>query len=147
LRLTLLPRLARLGVLTGALSLAWLTILTRAFRLAWLLRALPLRRAGLLLLTGRLLLAGRLLLTRLPRRLVATVLVARRRIGAADRTLLADDLPADALRGVHLSHNSLIAGRLLRRDRQRRRSCARPADAGTHGKAARALRERAQSRA
>src|SRR5579871_641296 len=147
----MLHRLTRPAVLTGATRLALL--LTSLLR-ASLLRALPFRRALLLLLAGLLLLSGRLrrtgLLLRLaglPRRLVATVLVARRRIGAPDRALLADDLPADALRRMHLSHDPLVARRLLRRDRQRRGSRTRTADAGTHGKAARTLGERTEPRA
>ena len=72
----------------------------------------------------------------------------RGRIGAAEVALLGHDLPADGLRRMQLAHETLVARDLLRRDRQRHRGKARAAGAaGPDGKAARALRQRAEPRA
>src|SRR5450759_2731383 len=49
---------------------------------------------------------------------------ASRRILQALKAALGDDLAADALRGVDLTHKALIAQRLLRRDRKRQRGKA-----------------------
>jgi hypothetical protein len=87
-----------------------------------------LRLTGTIGLTGLLRLSGTILLTRLLRS--SPVLSRRSRllragsarrvatdhagIGAAERALLVDDLPADGLRGVNLTHKTLIARDLLR---------------------------------
>ena len=130
LALTIVGRTRRLWlagltrtILSGRLGGLAGTVLTRRPRLTRLTRAVL---ARLLRLAG---------LTRLGR------------IGAADRALLGDDLAAGSLRGVHLAHNALIACRLLRRDGERHRCRARPCDAWPNGKAARALRQRAEPRA
>jgi hypothetical protein len=80
-------------------------------------------------LTGLLRLSGTILLTRLLRsspvltwrsiRLLRAgsarrVATDHAGIGAAERALLVDDLPADGLRGVNLTHKTLIARDLLR---------------------------------
>ena len=70
----------------------------------------------------------------LTRRVVAQIIVSRR-IGLPQRALLADDLAADALRGVDLTHDALIAQRLLRRDHERHGGEASHR-AGPDGKAA-----------
>ena len=166
MRLTRLSGLTRPAILAGACGLTGLALLLSWLLRASLLQALPLRRAlllglaGLLLrltrlllwlagpllwLTGPLLWLARLLLRlSLSWRLVATVLVSRRRIGATNRALLGHDLPADALGRMHLAHDPLVACRLPRRDGEWRRGRAGAADAGTHSKTARPLRERAQ---
>jgi hypothetical protein len=104
--------------------------------LALLLRALPIGRARLRRLSRTVLLAGLLLpgsgwnarllrrailsrqsvlplRTCLTRR-VAAVRVEPAGIGAAEGALLGDDLAADGLRGVDLTHKSLVARDLSR---------------------------------
>ena len=91
LALTVIGRAWWLRLVATVLS-GLLTGLTRAV-LAWLLTRTVL--AGL---------AGPL--SRLPRRIVTVV---ETRIGAAQGTLLGDDLTADGLRGVNLTHKALVA--------------------------------------
>ena len=90
--------------LTGTIRLTGLLRLSRTVLLPGLLRSGAVlsgrsvgRRIGLLW-------AG-------PARRVATDHAG---IGAAERALLVDDLPADGLRGVNLAHKALIARDLLR---------------------------------
>ena len=109
-----------------------LSLLSRPVRLSRRGRAGPLRRAILSLRAG------------LTRRVIAWIISGR--IGLPQRALLADDLAADALRGVDLAHDALVALGLLRRDRQRQRGKA-AASAGADRKAARALRQRTEPRA
>src|ERR1700722_15772675 len=122
-----LPLQARWLRLSG---LAWPVLQT----LMLLRRTLPLLWQAVLPLQAR-----------LPRRVVARIIVSRR-IGLPQRALLRDDLPPDALGGVDLAHDALIAQRLLRRNRQRCRGEA-AAGAGADRKAAGALRERTEPRA
>src|SRR6185437_9807144 len=93
---------------------------------------LPLRQAVLPLQAG------------LTRRIVAQIIPVR--VGLPQRALPADDLPADALGRMNLSHDALVAQRLLRRDRERRRGKT-SARAGANGKTARALGEKTKPRA
>src|ERR1019366_6405583 len=58
---------------------------------------------------------------------------------------LGDDLAADALRGMDLAHKTLIAQRLLRRDRKRQRRKA-PAGAGPDRKTTGALGQKTEPR-
>ena len=62
----------------------------------------------------------------LTRRVVAQIIVSRR-IGLPQRALLGDDLSPDALGGMDLAHDALIALRLLRRNHQRCRGKRPPA--------------------
>ena len=120
----------------GVLARSWR--LTALLWCARLLLTLPVRRA-------RLRLSGQLILTLRAGRLVAAVRRGRRRIGAPSRTLLVHDLASDILRGVQLAHNTLIARRLLRGDREGHHAWPRPADTGSDGKAAEGLGERAEA--
>src|SRR6185312_12953850 len=129
------PRQARLLCLSG---LARPVLLT-----------LALQRQSLTLLLWQAVLA---LQAGLTRRVVArtiwvvALIIVSRRIGLPQGALPGDDLPSDVLRGMDLAHDALIAQRLLRRNRQRRRGEA-AAGAGTDRKAAGALRERTEPRA
>jgi len=78
-----------------------------------------------------------------------------RRVGARSRSVrvllalnapLGDDLAADALRGVNLTHKTLVAQRLPRRNHKRQRGKA-PAGAGPDRKTAGALRQKTEPRA
>jgi hypothetical protein len=69
-------------------------------------------------------------------RLVAAVRIVQGRIGATQGALLAHDLPAEILRGMDLTHKTLIAQRLLRRYRQRHRGEANASRAGPYRKTA-----------
>jgi hypothetical protein len=101
---------------------------------AWLV-TLPAIRCALLRLIGTVL-SGRAVRPLLAGLVAAIVVQAR--IGAAERALLGDDPSADALRGVHLAHETLIAQRLSRRDRKRHRGKAGAATyAGADREAAR----------
>jgi len=57
------------------------------------------------------------------------------RIGLSQRALLGHDLAADDLRRMYLTHDTLVARSLLRRDRKRRGGDA-SAGAGSHREAA-----------
>ena len=83
--------------MTGLLRLSGTILLTRLLRSSPVLTWRSIRRS-------RLLRAG-------SARRVATDHAG---IGAAERALLVDDLPADGLRGVNLTHKTLIARDLLR---------------------------------
>jgi hypothetical protein len=99
-----------------------LTILSLA-----ILSARRLRRAGTLRQAVLPLQAGP------TRRIVAQIIPVR--IGLPQRALPANDLTADALRGMNLAHDALVAQRLLRRNHERCRGKA-SAGAGANRKTA-----------
>ena len=129
-----------------------LTLPVRRARLLRLTRSLQLLLSRPILLTG-LLLSGTVLQSRLllPRtiwraRLLAGAVLSRQTIllraaarrvatveagvGAAEVALLVEDAAAEILRRVNLTHKTLIAQHLLRRNRQRHRGKARAAAPG-----------------
>jgi hypothetical protein len=93
-----LLRLTRTVWLTGLLRLSGTILLTRLLRSSPVLTWRSIRRSIRLLRAGS-------------ARRVATDHAG---IGAAERALLVDDLPADGLRGLNLTHKTLIARDLLR---------------------------------
>ena len=97
----------------------------------------PVRQSGLLRRTGPLRQAV------LSRHAGRTRRIIPVRILQALNSALGDDLAADALRGVDLTHDTAVAQRLLRRDDKRQGGKA-PACAGPYRKAARALGEKAK---
>jgi hypothetical protein len=68
-------------------------------------------------------------------------------IGLAERAPLLEHAAAERLGGVHLADKPLVALQHLRRDGDRHRGKARAACAGTNGKTARALAQKAEPRA
>jgi len=133
------------GLQHARLSYTWLRRAWRRQLSLAVLRVRCLRRTGTLRQAVLPLQSGltRRIVAQVRIGIVAQIVPARIvsvRIGLPQRALLADDLAADALRGMNLAHDALVAQRLLRRDHQGRGGEA-PTGAGPDRKAAGALGE------